>query len=140
MATAKHEDESDDQQEGEYTLPIGYASHQTSYYRGANRCNAIDGTKNSHEVGKFLAAIHVGTHALGDDDAASSSQSLENSHQIEEVDVRGDDAEYGGDGEHQHGANEYFFPAKLIRQWSDEHLSYRQANHTSGKTKRSQGW
>ena len=76
-----------------------------------------------------FAAVTVGGHGTGDDDAAGGPYALEEPHAHEYVYRGREDANHCGSDEQQQGDEEQRPPAELVAQRAEQQLSERETGH-----------
>ena len=135
---AQHQYHTHHDKQTEHALPTGLTGHQSTDDGGGNGGDAVDGAEHGHKSRQLLAAIHIGGHTLGDDDAARTGQPLKQPAEVEEVDVGSQHAEHRGDGKHHHRPNKDAAPAKLVGERADKHLAGGQTDHARRQAERRQ--
>lgn len=130
---ASEQDDADGQQDDEDAAPPDGIGQYAAEYRSRHRSDAVDDTDDGEDLDQLLAAVTVGGHGTGDDDAAGGPYALEEPHAHEYVYRGREDANHCGSDEQQQGDEEQRPPAELVAQRAEKELAERQARHARGE-------
>ena len=126
---ASEQDDADGQQDDEDAAPPDGIGQYAAEYRSRHRSDAVDDTDDGEDLDQLLAAVTVGGHGTGDDDAAGGPYALEEPHAHEYVYRGREDANHCGSDEQQQGDEEQRPPAELVAQRAEQQLSERETGH-----------